>query len=108
MRIGRYVVRPDGCYWVVATLKTFVTGSRAGQEYEADVVYPARFDQALRTLLDRSMRDAVQPDDTLEQAVGKVEHLYGTIGSRIPPREDSSARSLTPARGNVPEGASRS
>ncbi len=106
MRIGRYVVRPDGCYWVVATLKTFVTGSRAGQEYESDIVYPARFDQALRTLLDRSMRDAVQPDDTLEQAVGKVEQMYATIGSRI--QEDSVARSLTPARGNVPEGTPRS
>ena len=99
MKVGSYVVRPDGNCWIVATLKTFITGSRAGQEYETDVVYPARFDGALKTLLDRLVRDGIQPDDTLERAVEKVTLLYEMIGSKT--WQDSFCQ-------NVPEGVSRS
>ena len=63
MRIGDYVVRPDGGCWIVANVKTYLTGSERGEEYEADVVYPGRFDQALRTLLDRQVRDGLEPCD---------------------------------------------
>ena len=52
MRIDDYVVRPDTHCWVVAAIKKFRAGSRKGEEYETDLlVYPGRFDQALRTLL---------------------------------------------------------
>ncbi len=40
MRIGDYVLRKDPNCWVVATIKTFLTGSREGEEYESDVVVP--------------------------------------------------------------------
>ena len=81
MRIRDYVVRPDANCWIVATMKTYLTGSEKGEEYETDVVYPARFDQALRTLLDRMVRDGVEPEGGLEQAVATVAHLYSTIRS---------------------------
>ncbi len=64
MRIGDYVIRPDANCWVVATIKTFLTGSREGEEYESDVVYPAHYDQALKTLLDRLVKDGIEPDAT--------------------------------------------
>ncbi len=83
MRIGDYVVRPDANCWVVATTKTFLTGSQEGEEYESDVVYPARFDQALTTLLDRLVKDGIEPDATLEQAVATVAYLYATIGGMV-------------------------
>ncbi len=96
MRIGDYVVRPDGRCWIVATIKTYLTGSEKGEEYEADVVYPARFNQALRTLLDRQIRDGLQPEDGLEQAVGRVEHIYAAISDHVRQwlRTGSSAVSL--------------
>ena len=40
MRIGDYVVREDTNCWVVATIKTFLTGSQKGEEYESDVRIP--------------------------------------------------------------------
>ncbi len=82
MRIGDYVVREDTNCWVVATVKTFLTGSQKGEEYESDVVYPGHYDQALRTLLDRMVRDGIEPDTSLERAVVTVAYLYATIGSR--------------------------
>ena len=81
MRIGNYVVRPDANGWIVATVKTFRTGSHKGEEYETDLVYPGRFDQALRTLLDVLVRDGIEPDTSLEQAVTTVAYLYATIGN---------------------------
>ena len=84
MRIGEYVLRPDAHCWVVATIKKFRTGSQKGEEYESDVRYPGRFDQALRTLLDRMVRDGLEPDATLVQSVATVAHLYATIGRRAP------------------------
>jgi len=46
-------------------------------------VYPARFDQALTTLLDRLVRDGIEADATLEQAVATVAYLYATIGGMV-------------------------
>ena len=46
-------------------------------------MYPARFDQALKTLLDRLVKDGIEPDATLEQAVATVAYLYATIGSMV-------------------------
>ena len=83
MRIGDYVIRPDTNCWVVATIKTFLTGSRDGEEYESDVVYPARFDQALKTVLDRSVKNRIEPDASLEQAVATVAYIYATIGGMV-------------------------
>ena len=80
MRIGDYVIRPDANHWIVATVKTFLTGAQKGEEYESDVVYPARFDQALTTLLDRVVKDGIEPDATLEQTVA---YLYATIGGMV-------------------------
>ncbi len=80
MRIGDYVVRPEASCWVVATIKTFLTGSKKGEEYESDVVYPGHYDQALRTVLDRQVKNGIEPDTTLEQAVATVAYLYATIG----------------------------
>ena len=82
MRIGDYVIRPDANCWIVATIKTRATGAQKGEEYESDIVYPAHFDQALRTLLDRLVKDGIGPDTTLEQAVVTVAYLYATIGGR--------------------------
>ena len=82
LRIGNYVVRPDANCWIVATVKTRRTGAQKGEEYESDVVYPGRFDQALKTLLDRLVRDGIEPDTSLEQAVASVAYLYATIGSQ--------------------------
>ena len=81
LRIGNYVVRPAPNGWIVAAVKTFRTGSQRGEEYETDLVYPGRFDQALRTLLDLLVRDGIEPDTSLEQAVATVAFLYATIGS---------------------------
>ena len=53
-------------------------------------VYPARFDQALKTLLDRLVRDGVEPDDSVESAVERVEQIYSMIGSGT--REGSSVK----------------
>ena len=83
MRIGDYVIRPDANCWVVATIKTFLTGSKEGEEYESDVVYPARFDQALKTVLDRSVKNRIEPDASLEQAVATVAYIYATIGGMV-------------------------
>ena len=82
LRIGNYVVRPDANCWIVATLKTHRTGAQQGEEYETDLVHPGRFDQALRTLLDRLVRDGIEPDTSLEQAVTTVAYHYATIGSQ--------------------------
>ena len=84
LRIGNYVVRPDANCWIVARIKTFLTGSRKGQEYESDVVYPRSFDQALKTLLDRLVTDGFEPDTSLEQAVATVAYFYATIGNHGP------------------------
>ena len=84
LRIGNYMVRPASNGWIVATVKTFRTGSQRGEEYETDLVYPGRFDQALRTLLDRMVRDGLEPDTSLEQAVATVAYLYATIGNQRP------------------------
>ena len=84
LRIGNYVVRPAPNGWIVATVKRFRTGSQRGEEYETDLVYPGRFDQALRTLLDRLVRDGVEPDTSLEEAVATVAYLYATIGNQRP------------------------
>ena len=80
MRIGDYVVRPDANCWVVATIKTYLTGSQQGEEYESDVVYPGHFDQALRTVLDRMVKNGIEPDTCVERAVATVAYLYATIG----------------------------
>ena len=82
LRIGNYVVRRDANCWIVATVKTRRTGAQKGEEYEADVVYPGRFDQALRTLLDLLVRDGIEPNASLEQAVMTVAYLYATIGNQ--------------------------
>ena len=84
MRIGDYVVRPDANCWIVATIKTFMTGSRKGEEYESNIVYPGSYDQALKTLLDRMVRDEVETDTTLEQAVATIAYLYATVGLTAP------------------------
>ena len=81
MRIGNYVIRPDKNCWVVATIKTYLAGSQKGEEYESNIVYPAYFDQALRTLPDRQVKDGIEPDTSLVQAVATVAHLYATIGN---------------------------
>ena len=81
MRIGDYVVREDTNCWVVASIKTFLTGSQKGEEYESDVVYAGHFDQALRTLLDRMVRDGIKPDTSLERAVATVAYVYATLSS---------------------------
>ena len=83
MRIGDYVIRPDANCWVVATIKTFLTGSSEGEEYESDVVYPAHYDQALKTVLDRSVKNRIEPDASLEQAVATVAYIYATIGGMV-------------------------
>jgi len=46
-------------------------------------VYPARFDQALKTVLDRSVKNRIEPDASLEQAVATVAYLYATIGGMV-------------------------
>ena len=76
-------MRPEANCWVVATIKTFLTGSQEGEEYESDVVYPARFDQALKTVLDRSVKNRIEPDASLEQAVATVAYIYATIGGMV-------------------------
>ncbi len=43
---------------------------------------PGHFDQALRTLLDRMVKDRIEPDTSLERAVASVAYLYATIGGR--------------------------
>ena len=83
MRIGDYVIRPDANCWVVATIKIFLTGFKEGEEYESDVVYPAHYDQALKTVLDRSVKNRIEPDASLEQAVAAVAYLYATIGGMV-------------------------
>ena len=72
LRVGSYVVRPDAHGWIVARIKTFLTGSRQGEEYEADLVYPGRFDRALKTLLDLLVRDGIEPDTSLSVAKARV------------------------------------
>ena len=87
MRIGNYVVRPDVDCWVLATIKLRGQESKqAGTEYEADVVYPGRFDQALRLLLDRMLRAGLEPDADLNKAVATVAHFYATIGDKAAKR----------------------
>ena len=84
MRLGNYVVRPDHVGWIVATIK--VRGSeakQAGEEYETDVVYPSTFAQALSTLLDRMVRDGLDPDASIHEAVATVAHLYAHIGDAV-------------------------
>ena len=77
------MIRPEPNCWIVATIKTRATGAQKGEEYESEVVYPGHFDQALRTLLDRLVKDGIGPDTTLEQAVATVAYVYATIGSRV-------------------------
>ena len=86
MRVGNYVVRPDAECWIVATIKTKGKDSKnAGEEYEADIIYPGTFAQALRRLLDRMVRDGATPDDRLVDAVARVEGLYAKIGREVRP-----------------------
>ncbi len=46
-------------------------------------VYPARYDQALKTVLDRSVKNRIEPDASLEQAVATVAYIYATIGGMV-------------------------
>lgn len=48
--------------------------------YETAVQYPARFDLALRNVLDRMARDGIKPETGLVEAVATVAHMYRTIG----------------------------
>lgn len=81
MRIGDYVLRPDADCWVLSRVKVYgKDAKKAGQDYETDYVYPGRFDQALRLLLDRMVRDGIDPDADLDKVVATVAHLYATIG----------------------------
>ena len=76
MRIGKYSVRQDTWCWIVSEVKV----SARGKEYETRPMYPARFDLALRNVLERMVKDEVTPEATLTDAVATVAHLYRTIG----------------------------
>lgn len=80
MRIRDYVVKPDTHGWIVAKVKT---NAKTGEEYEADKKYPGRFDQALRTLLDRMVADGLTDVESLPEAVATVAHLYSVIGRHV-------------------------
>lgn len=85
MRVGNHAVRPDNVGWVVVTVKIKGEDSKdAGEEYDSDPAYYARFDQALRTLLDRCVKDEITPTTSLSEAVATVAHLYATIGDSKP------------------------
>lgn len=80
MRVGKYVVRPDTVGWILATIKKRGPGTKnPGEEYEADIVYPGRFDQALQQLLDRMVKDGLAEDADITKAVATVAHCYATI-----------------------------
>ena len=106
MRIGDYVVRPDANCWILATVKTYETGSESGKEYESDVVYPGRFDQALRTLLDRMMREGLEPCDGFgggihlveSRAVNPNQPLKPSAGGTVPTVGAPRRRGLVPMR----------
>ena len=85
MRVADYVIRPDSNCWILATIRTRPLDAKnnPGEEYETDVRYPARFDLALRDLLDRMVADGLTPDSDLERAVNTVSHLYATIGRAV-------------------------
>jgi hypothetical protein len=72
MIIGDYVLRPDTYGWVVEK-QTPPVGRP---------MYPATFAQALRRVLDESVRDVANAGDVarLEAMVATVAHLYATIG----------------------------
>lgn len=88
MRVGNHAVRPDNVGWVVVTVKTKGDKTKdedeRGKEYDADPAYYSRFDQALRTLLDRCVKDEITPTTSLSEAVATVAHLYATIGDSKP------------------------
>lgn len=84
MRIGNYVVRPDAECWVVSRIA--VKGEDAknpGEEYETDPRYPATFDQALARVLEFIVRDGYQPDETLTDAVARVERAYRQVRAAV-------------------------
>ena len=78
-----YEIRADDHCWVVETIKVRTADTKKtkkGDEYASNTVYPGRFDQACKSLLDRMVRDGLTPHAGLEEAVATVAHLYATIG----------------------------
>jgi len=61
-------------------LATIRVSDKTGEEYEAQVSYPSRFDLALRDLLERMVKDGLPPDPDLDATVATVAHMYRTIG----------------------------
>ena len=83
MRIGNYVVRQDTHCWILATVKVRESGKRKGQEYEFDPVFPGTLPYALEMLLERMVRDGLDPDPTLAETVATVAHCYRTIREAV-------------------------
>lgn len=78
-----YQIRADDHCWIVETIKVRTEDTKRtkkGDEYASNVVYPGRFDQACQSLLDRMMRDGLEPHANLEVAVATVSRFYTTIG----------------------------
>lgn len=85
MKIGQFTIRPDTHCWIVAKVKTRDKKDDDGnvigtEEYEADRLYPGRYDQALRLCLDLMVRDGIEDSTGLSEAVATVAHLYSTTG----------------------------
>ena len=84
MRVGNYVVRPDKVGWVLSTVKVYGEDSKkAGEEHETDITYPGNYAHAMRSLLDRMVKDGHDPGATLQEAVATVAHLYAKIGEEV-------------------------
>ncbi len=73
---------PAACV-TFGTLPTALSDTRSNAWNDPAVVYPGHYDQALRTLLDRMVKDGIEPDTSLERAVVTVAYLYATIGGRV-------------------------
>ena len=74
-----YEITPDTLCWQLSTVRV----NDAGDEYTHNVVYPGTLPAALRSLLDRMVRDGLEPDADLAETVATVAHLYATIGSGV-------------------------
>ena len=79
MRIGCYQIDADDLCWKVSKVNI---NKKAGEEYLADSVYPGTFPQALRSVLDKMLREELEPDADLTGAVATVARLYATIGRK--------------------------
>jgi len=77
MIIGSFSLKPDVDGWVVRRLAPDSDGRLApiGRP-----MYPGTYPQALRRILDESVRDGAPDIGTLAEAVATVAHLYATIG----------------------------